>query len=183
MEAQTMGRTGQLEGFDIKMGLRFPDDVAARIIVESRKRKQPESVIVTEALRTFWEIGLEAQSTQPAPVGKSLQPTKVEKKEKPKKLGPRPAPPVSEEEELRAEGYPLTWDRLSEALASCGSEGSKYGLQRDLAKHLNLSNISVWATSGVPKKWWPGIRAFLQARGWVPPQEQQTIFGQEAVSQ
>lgn len=170
-----MARSKSLEGFDCKMNLRFPDDLVGLIILKARKARQPESLIVADALRSYWGLDQAPEEGKPKEKKANQAEKGKIKTEKPKRPGPRPAPPSTEKQEMDAEGYPFTWDRLSEALATC-SGGKKYGLQRELAQHLGLSNLSVWAKSGVPRKWWPALRTFLQSRGWVPPQEQQSIF-------
>lgn len=82
-------------------------------------------------------------------------------------------PPPSLEEELEAKGYPWTWDRLQEAFSLTETK------PKNLAAHLGLTNISPWAGSGVPEKWWPLIRKFFEARGWTAPEQQQSIFSQD----
>lgn len=185
-----MARTGSLDGFDIRIGLRIPNDVASWIILNARTRRVPESLVVVEALRrviagevpprkpVLLEVLESIRGVEPPapPPDLSVAPRKAGRPKGPEKVktrpGPRPAPTAPTAITLRSEAYGWTWERLVAALSTIGLSNS----HKALALGLGLTNISIWKKSGIPSKWHAPIHAWLLDQGWKPESVQATIF-------
>lgn len=165
-----MARKQLFDAVPKRISIRLPDHIDLALRIEAAHRRVMPSVIAAEILEAHFE-GTDAGRVAkafPLPVPpKPEKPSKPDKEERRQKHSPKEVH-VSDQAAIIAEGYPWTWDRLGEALSTVGG----YGQHRELARALGLSNISVWAKTGVPKKWWPGIREFLNSRGWHPKEEQ-----------
>ena len=156
-----------------RISIRLPDDIDLALRIESAHRRVMPSIVAAEILAAHFagtDAGRIAKAF-PLPVEKEPKTEKPTKEERRQRHAPKEVH-VSDHAAALAEDYPWTWERLSEALSTVGGHGQ----HRELCRHLGLSNISVWGKTGVPRKWWPGIREFLASRGWHPQEEQPPLI-------
>jgi hypothetical protein len=171
-----MARKHLYETVSQRISIRLPDHVDMALRLEALGRRVSPSVVAAEILEAhFRETDngrvMLAFPIQRQPEPATPKPEKAAADERRKKHAPKKFH-TSNRDAAVAEGNPWTWDRLSDALESVGGHGQ----HREIAHALGLSNISVWAKTGVPKKWWPKIREYLIGRGWEPTEDQPLLL-------
>lgn len=161
-----------------RISIRVPDHVDMALRLEALGRRVSPSLVAAEILESYFREHPDSTGNvmlafpikrQPGPT--TPKPEKPRSDEERRKKHAPKTVQVSDREAAIAEGYPWTWDRLATALDSLG-----HGQHREIARALGLSNISVWARTGVPRKWWPKIREYLTSRGWEPTGEQPLLL-------
>lgn len=152
--------------------LRLSPEAHTRLRIFSAVQDRDWSDVASELLIRYlpdYQLGDQVRRDDQA------QLPQIEPKKPRGKTGPRPAPPLVE----TSGEVSFTYDQLKAALHERGLR------LRELEVHLGLKNLSVFGSGkarvkvpggAIPPRWWPGIRVWLEERGWTPHAEQPTLI-------